>query len=161
MFKLFRATVNILSFHSPSIRFFWKFHIWLGNKRYHDTYPFIHRAALQCAPYEIANQLTSFCTMHIVVDYSKRLDYSKINKPYTYPNLCSEMQYSFPEKMPTNRQATHQHWLKLTKTLKGALSCLRQFLTVERPLKLMKNTFYFTSKALFVFKIFKCLSWAD
>ena len=42
--------------------------------------------------------------------------------------------------------------------LKGALSGLRQFLTTESPLKKMKNTFYFTSKALFVLKIFQFLS---
>ena len=42
--------------------------------------------------------------------------------------------------------------------MKGALSILRQFLTNESPLKMMKNAFYFTSKALFVLKIFKfCL----
>ena len=33
------------------------------------------------------------------------------------------------------------------------------FLTIENPLKMMKNAFYFTSKALFVLKIFKFLSW--
>ena len=43
-------------------------------------------------------------------------------------------------------------------SLKGALSGLRQFLATESPLKTMKNTFYFTSKALFVLKIFKFLS---
>ena len=42
--------------------------------------------------------------------------------------------------------------------LKGALSGLRQFLNNESPLKKMKNTFYFTLKALFVLKIFKFLS---
>ena len=42
--------------------------------------------------------------------------------------------------------------------LKGTLSGLRQFLATESPLKLMKNAFYFTSKALFVLKIFKFLS---
>ena len=41
---------------------------------------------------------------------------------------------------------------------KGALSGLRQFLATESPLKLMKNTFYFISKDLFVLKIFKFLS---
>ena len=38
---------------------------------------------------------------------------------------------------------------------------MRQFLTSESPLKMMKKDFYFTSKALFVVKIFKfllCLS---
>ena len=42
--------------------------------------------------------------------------------------------------------------------LKGALSGLRQFLATESPLKMMRNAFYFTSKALFVLKIFKFLS---
>ena len=41
---------------------------------------------------------------------------------------------------------------------KGPLSGLRQFLAIESPLKMMKNAFYFTSKALLVLKIFKsCL----
>ena len=42
--------------------------------------------------------------------------------------------------------------------LKGALSRLRQFVATVSPLKMMKNVFYFTSKALFVLKIFKFLS---
>ena len=42
--------------------------------------------------------------------------------------------------------------------LKGALSGLRQFLATESPLKMRRNAFYFTSKALFVLKIFKSLS---
>ena len=45
-----------------------------------------------------------------------------------------------------------------SKKVKGAPSDLRQFLTAESPLKLMTNTFYFTSKALFDLKIFKFLS---
>ena len=47
------------------------------------------------------------------------------------------------------------HNLALT-ALKGALSGLRQFLATESPLKMIKNDFHFTSKALF--KIFKFLS---
>ena len=42
--------------------------------------------------------------------------------------------------------------------VKGALSGLRQFFATESPLKMMKNAFYFTSKALFVLKIFRFLS---
>ena len=41
---------------------------------------------------------------------------------------------------------------------KGALLGLRQFVAVQSPLKMMKNDFYFTSKALFVLNIFKLLS---
>ena len=42
---------------------------------------------------------------------------------------------------------------------KGPLSGLRQFSATESPLKMMKNAFYFTSKALFVLKILKLLSY--
>ena len=42
--------------------------------------------------------------------------------------------------------------------IKGALPGLRQFLATENPLKMIKNTFYFTIEALFVLKIFKFLS---
>ena len=42
---------------------------------------------------------------------------------------------------------------------KGTSSGLRQFLATESPLKRMKNAFYFTLKPLFVFKIFRFLSW--
>ena len=43
--------------------------------------------------------------------------------------------------------------------LKGALSGLRQFMPTESPSKIMKNAFYFTSKALSVLKIFTFSSW--
>ena len=43
-------------------------------------------------------------------------------------------------------------------SFKGALSGLKQFLATESPLKMMKNAFNFTSKALSVLKIFKFLS---
>ena len=42
--------------------------------------------------------------------------------------------------------------------IKGAVSGLRQVLGTESPLKMIKNAFYFTLKALFVLKIFKFLS---
>ena len=42
--------------------------------------------------------------------------------------------------------------------LKDALSCLRQFLATQSPLKMMKNASCFSSKAPFVLKIFKFLS---
>ena len=41
---------------------------------------------------------------------------------------------------------------------KDPLLGLRQFLTIERPLKMMKNTFHFMLKALFVLQIFTFLS---
>ena len=47
----------------------------------------------------------------------------------------------------------------IKRLLKGALSGPKQFLAAESPLKMMKNAFYFTPKALFVLKIFNFLSW--
>ena len=44
-------------------------------------------------------------------------------------------------------------------TIKSAFSSLRQFLATKSPLRMMKNAFYFTSKALSFFKIFKFLYW--
>ena len=43
-------------------------------------------------------------------------------------------------------------------SIKRALSDLRQLLTTETYLKMMKNDFYFTLKALLVLKIFIFLS---
>ena len=53
-------------------------------------------------------------------------------------------------------KCTYKHvdsWL-----FKGALSGVRQSLTTVSPLKMMENVFYFTSKVLFILKIFKFLS---
>ena len=47
--------------------------------------------------------------------------------------------------------------LTVYQELKGALSALRKFLAIESPLKMMKNVFYFSLKALFILKIFKFL----
>ena len=52
----------------------------------------------------------------------------------------------------------HANSSQAHKCFKGALSGLRQFLATESLLKSMKNDFYFTSKALFVLKIFDFLS---
>ena len=70
-------------------------------------------------------------------------------------------------KMKNRTRSAHEHkYSKYKKVhsiitltcIKGALSGLRQFLANERPLKVMKNAFYFTLKAHFVLKIFKFLS---
>ena len=42
---------------------------------------------------------------------------------------------------------------------KDWVSGLRQLLTIESPLKMMKNTFYFVLKAIFILGIFTFLSW--
>ena len=60
--------------------------------------------------------------------------------------------------MKKNQKCTTLSRKACRPNFKGALSGLRQFLATESPLKMMKNAFYFTSKALFVLKIFKFLS---
>ena len=42
---------------------------------------------------------------------------------------------------------------------KCTFSCLRKFLATESPLEMIKNAFYFISKALFVLNMFKLLFW--
>ena len=44
---------------------------------------------------------------------------------------------------------------RVVENIKDALSGQREFSATESPLKMMKNAFYFTSKALSVLKIFK------
>ena len=48
--------------------------------------------------------------------------------------------------------------LKSDSLFKCALLGLRQFLITESPLKMIKNTFYFKLKVIFVLKILKFLS---
>ena len=49
-------------------------------------------------------------------------------------------------------------WTLMYCRFKGALSGLQQILTTESLLKMMKNAFYFNSKAVFVLKVLKFLS---
>ena len=51
------------------------------------------------------------------------------------------------------------HKTQFHSSFKGTLPGLRQILAAENLLKVMKIAFYFTSEALFVFKIFKFFSW--
>ena len=51
----------------------------------------------------------------------------------------------------------NKKWQNLC-SFKGTLSGLRQFLAAESLFEIMKNAFYFTSKVLFILKMFKFLS---
>ena len=52
----------------------------------------------------------------------------------------------------------YEHYCQVnSNTIKGAISGLRKFLAIDSPFKAMINAFYFTSKTLFLFKIFKFL----
>ena len=68
---------------------------------------------------------------------------------------------SAPYISPTKDECTFlflKFLINVCAILKGALSGLRQFLATESTFKMMKNGFYFISKALFVLNILKFLS---
>ena len=54
---------------------------------------------------------------------------------------------------------SHMRQSHLKRLVKGTLLGLRQFLATGTPLKVMRNVFYFTLKALYVLKIFQFLFW--
>ena len=57
----------------------------------------------------------------------------------------------FQDDLPENEKRTYARKTKVL--IKDALSGLRQSLVTENPSRIIKSTFYFTLKALFVFKI--------
>ena len=86
----------------------------------------------------------------------------ELKKKFDLSNICV-IQCNYEElvkkKLSGIEKNLSKQKLELSSTgVKGALSGLRQFLAAESPLEVMKNAFYFTSKALFILKIFKFLS---
>ena len=69
--------------------------------------------------------------------------FSRFTKAFSLEGLNIILKFNY---FYTNNYFFHQ--------IKGTLSGLRQFLITESPLKMMKNGFCFTLKALFVIKIF-------
>ena len=63
----------------------------------------------------------------------------------------SKIKFEFKFYMKRRKVVRHNNF-------KDAFLGLRQTLATESPLNMTKNTFYFTSKDLFVLKIFKLLS---
>ena len=80
----------------------------------------------------------------------------EINKISLNSNDEKRMQ-SF-DLIETYAYGTSKDLINEKQEIKRALSGLRQYLVNEIPLKMVKNAFYFTLKALFVLKIFKFLS---
>ena len=71
-------------------------------------------------------------------------------------NYLSQIGLQFSNK---NMAKTFLFQIKnLLDLFKDLLPGLRQFLATESPLRMMKNAFYFISRTLFVFSIFKFLS---
>ena len=98
------------------------------------------------------NKLRKRIHKHLSLFKSK--DYSYIQNPFEH------LTYSFLKilhrVLNMSLKLLCSQACKFVKTFecfKGTLSSLRQFLETECPLKMMKNTFYFTLKALLVLKI--------
>ena len=83
---------------------------------------------------------------HLLLIFKYNADNSSVNNTLSFQSLkCVISQIKYIEETMSEND------------VKGALSSLRQFLAIGSPLKMMKNAFYFTSKALLVLKIFKFL----
>ena len=93
--------------------------------------------------------------LHIVDFYKKGR--------WTYSHNCMPWKKKYASQgllqLRKHRQPRTWSGLNWTEDLEGALSGLRQLLSTESHLKMMKNAFYFTWKAFFLLKIFKFLSW--
>ena len=77
----------------------------------------------------------------------------------SFCHLCSNLKSACCVKCARLKLQKNLFRFLLICSLKGPFSGLRQFPIIESPLKMIKNTFYFVLKALFVHEIFKLLSW--
>ena len=86
--------------------------------------------------------------------------FSRILEKYVWKNSFLEKfeRTSFTEYLQNTGKYGPEKTPYLDTLYAVVFSGLRQFLARESPLKMMGNTFYFTLKALFVFKMFKVLS---
>ena len=107
-----------------------------------------------CVPeYRVFFTFTAFaqnlrsCIFNISIPLKSRHGWTKSTTKLKNPPFSAI--WILREPSETNKEA----WFK------GALSSLRQILATESLLKLMKNAFYFTLKALLILKIFQFLSW--
>ena len=106
--------------------------------------------------------MSNFCLgdNHWQRNFSNHTKFKQKTSKYIQRLVAQPIQYS----MIDNDQFSIT-WVPLeAKLLKhtnfnGAFSGLRQFLATKDSLKMMKNAFYFTKKALHVLKIFQFLSW--
>ena len=98
-------------------------------------------------------KMSDFCSTYDLNGLIKIPD--SFQKPITKSNAVNcplSFQNSFV--LETGQSDFHRITsLKIT-LFKGALPGLSQFLATESPLKMTKNTFYFTLEALFVLKTF-------
>ena len=100
----------------------------------------------------------------ILVDKHFQSRGHRFNKHVRFMIICRLTNTNLDKEILRERFSQRQNfWVQklqslylkgLNQELKCALSGLRLLVT-ESPLKMMKNVFYFTSKALFVLKIFK------
>ena len=86
------------------------------------------------------------------------MDTKRKRKNQTTTTTTTKRSRPVSYQMAANGEAVQPYLSVTAFLLKGSPLGLRQFLVTESPLKMIKNAFYFTSKALFVFRIFKFLS---
>ena len=109
------------------------------------------------------NKLRKFITKGPNCREPRRINFSKAlieitTAPDTFIEAMTfETKYTTSSFKPWKEKLLAKMKERITE-LNRALSDLIQFLATESPLKMMKNAFYFTSKACFVLEIIKSLS---
>ena len=98
-----------------------------------------------------------YCDQLISLRCCKWFSYQAMSSTQTQRQLCGAT--PFLSLCPVSDFIETIPFVRCHFYFKGALWGLVQFSATESPLKMMTNAFYFTSKALFIFKIFKFLSW--
>ena len=141
MFKLYNCSLLLfcsvlkerdgrLVWHSSwSILLFWTFSLFM--KLYHPLYSGRKLNVQKTFRRRSAHLLNVFCTSILHAVSTGQI--SHIITPTPIPHLAFTFQIS----------------LLLLSEFKGSLSGLRQYLTTGRPLKMMKNAFYYGLKTLF------------
>ena len=98
------------------------------------------------------------CTVCINIKTNKFLSGLNTSKDPSLDGISSKFLQDSAKVLPLNLLFPDQCEIaKLNPLFKRSLSGLRQLLATESPLKMMKNAFYFTLKALFIIKILKFL----
>ena len=102
-----------------------------------------------------------FSNLRLNLQGSWRVIIWKVFRPFLYvvfkkKKWCFSFAYMRKCQHRQFREFAHENFFIL---VKGALSGIRQFLTTKSPIKMMKNAFCFTLKALLFSKSFEFLCW--
>ena len=147
MFKLYNCSLllfcsvlkerdgRLVWYSSWSILLFWTFSLFM--KLYHPLYSGCKLNVQKTFRRRPAHLLNVFCTSVLHAVSTGQISHIITPTPPPPPTPIPHLAFTF------------QISLLLLSEFKGSLSGLRQYLTTGRPLKMMKNAFYYGLKTLF------------